>query len=1013
VGYKNSQFQIVSTVENLRVDFLKGDNLLRSEVVSLEYPIILTGLNITGKIIAKCNFEGQEFNQEIEIRDAIRLGSSEFKRAFLFEDTNFSFFLMKDRLLLYDEKRQIILTENHYSPTEIHQLNKTEFLFITRVGDSQDGIVNLGVYNTVSFSLVGELLNNYREVKIIPESNTVWLYNFNGNVIECFQIVNSEGRYFTQLKFLKGYENYLICQDESTLILKYPNELLFVDFLNQHRQFSKELKSNNAIDKFGNIVTLFENNISCHNSLTNYSQKIKLAFKINLVSNHFLHIGDEFTLEQEKIDFQEQIDEQYNHIIPSISTNNNEFTYNIKTEDRKVDLHLQHDIYFTSSGVYIIEKASLNSLVGIKYQLINGVWLKKSLEKMDIKYSVKFLDNENEIVLTEKNPSLIIDTYQFPMLLLRLVDKKVLLYDSKSLNIPDEKRVDVFSIEGIPYFSLQKKEHFSLYRATDFKQALLDKVKLLNPLFFREHKNIWFIGNERINSEANRLNSFDLVKCCRIPIDGLNIYSASYNHLSKYQFQQGFAISNDQIIFNPRNAKVKSAVVGKLEGHSINLNKILSNRDNSFLISFFNNKTLHYEHIEIPINSEKFKESYMSPDGRFLVLQEKKNTYCYYDIERNERINFVSGNFLAFTNDGSLIMENEKKSIKIIDPKTFQEVTSPNYRHYRFLSPDGKLYAQISTKTRYMHRLKEIEIPVSQLKLIRFFIDMPKNISNQDEIEKEKLKVERNRKELFDKFRSRCLELKILSPEQINSEKIIRKERFIEIGIVGTDVIAEIPVPGDLEYYNHASFSYDNKYFGFVGKPTFNGLIHLYQLAFDESKATLKTNNSYLTRLPKRASWVCGFSKTGYFATYDSIPDTYLIYVDDSLFENKLFEFDLRNKLKQKKVNLYHSFKNWNVIEKKNFLSFSSSGEFLALSEQGYDPLTLEGHGHQESHVVHIAKTESGEIFNSFSGHGDSISYNKIKNVVFVAFSEDEKKIMTLSSDGVVFIRNISLSLND
>jgi WD40 repeat protein len=82
----------------------------------------------------------------------------------------------------------------------------------------------------------------------------------------------------------------------------------------------------------------------------------------------------------------------------------------------------------------------------------------------------------------------------------------------------------------------------------------------------------------------------------------------------------------------------------------------------------------------------------------------------------------------------------------------------------------------------------------------------------------------------------------------------------------------------------------------------------------------------------------------------------------------------------------------------------------LALSEQGYEPLTLGGYGHQESNVVHIAKTNTGEIIDSFTGHGDKIKDNKTKKVTFVAFSEDEKRIMTLSYDGVVIIRDIKIN---
>lgn len=76
-----------------------------------------------------------------------------------------------------------------------------------------------------------------------------------------------------------------------------------------------------------------------------------------------------------------------------------------------------------------------------------------------------------------------------------------------------------------------------------------------------------------------------------------------------------------------------------------------------------------------------------------------------------------------------------------------------------------------------------------------------------------------------------------------------------------------------------------------------------------------------------------------------------------------------------------------------------------------YDPLTLGGYGHQESNLVYIAKTTTGMIIDSFSGHGEKIRDDKNKKIAFVAFSEDEKRIMTLSSDGVVIVRETKIGI--
>jgi WD40 repeat protein len=356
-----------------------------------------------------------------------------------------------------------------------------------------------------------------------------------------------------------------------------------------------------------------------------------------------------------------------------------------------------------------------------------------------------------------------------------------------------------------------------------------------------------------------------------------------------------------------------------------------------------------------------------------------------------------------------MVVEDPNRSVKIIDPQTFKEITPPNYKHYRFISPDGKLYAKLSTKTRSINIIKNEELTEDKVIKCRYELDMPSNIIQKEMLDISKNRVEKNRKQFYEEYTLEFNKIGIHDSSNINSNAIIRVVRFIEIGIVGTEVIAKIAIPEDLSFYNYAAFSYDNKFFGYVGKPTFNGLIHLFKIGFEEVNSKLIIIDSYLSRLPTRASWVCGFSKTGYFATYDSIPDTYILQVDDETFKNKTSEFDLRQNIYTSKVNLYHTYKKWNVIKGKNFLCFSPTGKFLALSEQGYDPLTINGYGHQESNAVHIAQTKSGKIINSFIGHGEQIKNNKTKKVAFVAFSDDESRIMTLSTDGVVFIRDLKI----
>jgi len=489
-----------------------------------------------------------------------------------------------------------------------------------------------------------------------------------------------------------------------------------------------------------------------------------------------------------------------------------------------------------------------------------------------------------------------------------------------------------------------------------------------------------------------------------------------FQDASDFKFFDTYALSSNNIIFNPKTLEIKDSFVGEIESSSRDLNKIVSHRKNIIYLSKFNNTKRKYELLEIPINEQRFNESYLSPNGQFLVLQDKSNKYILYDIEKNETIKFFSGNFLAFSNEGNLIIEKDgTRNVKIYDPLTFSDITPPNYHHYRFLSPDGKLYAQVSKKIRYINKLSGQELKINEVTKFRQELDLPIiafYTTPEQKIEYEKIKnqIYKNRRALFLDNKTKFDEIGIDDYSEISSNTIVKVERFIEIGIVGTNITTEIHFPLNLKYYNYASFSYDNKFFGYVGKPSSRGIIHLFKLDFDEHNKKLSVVDSYLSMFPKYASWVCGFSKTGYFATYDSTPDTYLIKVNERFFDLKTTEIELRNNIYNSKSNIYHQYNNWNIINGKNFLCFSPSGKYLSLSEQGYEPLTLGGYGHQESNAVHIAITETGEIIDSFTGHGDMIKKNSSKKVTFVAFSKNEKRIMTLSSDGVVVIRNINIT---
>jgi hypothetical protein len=90
----------------------------------------------------------------------------------------------------------------------------------------------------------------------------------------------------------------------------------------------------------------------------------------------------------------------------------------------------------------------------------------------------------------------------------------------------------------------------------------------------------------------------------------------------------------------------------------------------------------------------------------------------------------------------------------------------------------------------------------------------------------------------------------------------------------------------------------------------------------------------------------------------------------------------------------------------------------MALSVQGYEPLSLGGKGHVPSNKMFICRTDTHEEIEEWSYQGEGISKllpddSYSKNLIQAGFSFDDKKIMTVTGDGVVIVRNLHLEIEE
>lgn len=141
---------------------------------------------------------------------------------------------------------------------------------------------------------------------------------------------------------------------------------------------------------------------------------------------------------------------------------------------------------------------------------------------------------------------------------------------------------------------------------------------------------------------------------------------------------------------------------------------------------------------------------------------------------------------------------------------------------------------------------------------------------------------------------------------------------------------------------------------------------------------------------PNLAVWKSFFSASGMFAYYNSRPNA------------MCGNFNSRQ-LKE--------------IAGRSVLTFSRSGKYIAMSDKGYIPYAKNpsNWGHMRSANIYV-RCVDGEKELGYTDHGAEIVGLYNKDVTCVSFSPDDKRLLSVSQDGVIIIRNLhlqELEMND
>lgn len=442
----------------------------------------------------------------------------------------------------------------------------------------------------------------------------------------------------------------------------------------------------------------------------------------------------------------------------------------------------------------------------------------------------------------------------------------------------------------------------------------------------------------------------------------------------------------------------------------------------------------------------KYKEALFTSDGNDIVFSDGTNKFYHQNIKTGVKTAFDPGNFIRHINGYKPVIDISHDKPRIIDPVSGQMIASK--ADYAFYSPDGRYNIDSSNSNagdgvgfiEYFH--KHINSTMSRGEFQEIArLNTPSFFSADEHLQKERLQymkehptwfIEDIRKE-YNIFRDKNRVLQ-LTPEHIVmyankdddtripyaerdaiayyvkfkkefSDAVVRVNEYLKLHISGEISTRKIDLGIPLWFLNYVSFSFDGKMMSVAGRypdntqdedsGSISGLFLLYDI--EKDKITFRKTNT-------NAVWVSAFNKDNLVACYDSCPGSYIM--DAETPDSKIIRMENDSHAGQ------------NRILGRSFLCFSPSGKLMAMSKQGYvryENATEERPwGHQPSTCVYIRSSKDlNNDIAQFNDHGSGISgvATRARTVSMVAFSPDDSKMLSVSNDGVVVVRNLHIEL--
>ena len=964
-GYLNTSFRIKvfpSEAIHVFIDGKPTDNLSDIHLCA-------------GEHIVSCNYKGQVYTDTVYVEDAIRLGGSQIVSGYCFDNNPWIVIVMKDRSYFFNSKTGEQFVENGVSPIKVTALNDNLLLFANgERKDEADRSSNDVISEYSIFDCNQDCILGFYTKKVFHNDNVAVFENAeNDNNAKLIIIVSYEHPDTPKEIACVDYKiqsdgiNYCSIQNGGYNIKKY--YFVTAEEKDLHTSHGRFICFQNdslvvEIDGYDHTVLNLIDVQSSHTTPLIYNNRACVR-KVN----------------GKGINDTDPVDLFYQHV-----KDNWKLAHTLALQLHTVDF----DLYNTAEGVYArrtfqnYEEKSTS----------DWVYKNKRVYPYSTCYDLIKVGSTEESIPLEQGDE-ILQTNEF-----------VFIKKGNSIKIVSNGKV------------IRELNDVNLYKTPKGKYLYTKQTEDATSVFLLGQTDDCKYIENNTTVDCSKLESYGILKFYNSTGKDIFYNIGHYILLADKSGKRaavGEKLKSDTIIVenNGRcfvkdsdadgqeyfiSTTLESIFVNHLIPIPVGHNDILcvtatgssilakSNRGGVVLYEKHNEYSDYVvnEALQDIIDTDVYRSALFSDDGQHLVSS-KNGGWVYREIESGKEIPFSIDktiekryNIGLYGMNFYVRFDDLKRRVDVLDPLTLNLVRPVFLSNYVFISPSGKYAADTNRKTVKRYYLK------------RGRDGYKKEISEYMSDEEKKYDwtfdgVERGSKGMENRIIQRIHPL--LNDNSQNLDGFYLHEEWTSKVIVhrlnDNNSKIELEFPDFIYYLNYVAFSPDDRYVSICGmygnqRRWTNGFVGIYNLEKMEWRITPNPVSC-------RAVWRSFFSSQGIFAYYDSEPKT--IYGD--LEDGGIFE----------------------KIDGRNLLAFSRTGKYIAMSDTHYTPYCIypESWGHKHSSNIYIRSIENPKRELRFSDHGDEIQGVKTPYATFVSFSPDDSKLLSVSNDGVIIVRNLHL----